>query len=313
MNDRAPVEVAVGVLIRSDGSALFARRPPGKACAGWWEFPGGKIEAGETVTRALARELEEELGITIDQSMPWVVREHVYPHAHVRLHFHRIFQWRGEPRPREGQALSWARPEGLALSPLLPASLPVIEWLKLPASLAISSASELGDERFLESLADQLRGGLRMLQLREPGMPAARFERLFEAVRLACEACGCLLMVNSAHPAHYWTEAGGVHLRAADLMRTGSRPGVARVGASCHNPDELSRAATLGADYAVLGPVKPTASHPGANGIGWEAFAEMAGATAIPVYALGGLSAQDLDEARTHGAHGVALKRAAWC
>jgi len=143
-------------------------------------------------------------------------------------------------------------------------------------------------------------------------MPADRFDRLFESVRAVCKACGCLLLVNSIHPERYWSEAGGVHLRAADLMRTDSRPRLARVGASCHNAGELARAADLGADYAVLGPVKPTASHPRAVGIGWEAFAAVAGATEIPVYALGGLGIADLDEARTHGAHGVALKRSAW-
>ncbi len=312
MNAPAPVEVAVGVLIRADGSVLFARRPPGKAYAGWWEFPGGKIESDETVTGALARELEEELGIVIGGSTPWVVREHVYPHAHVRLHFHRIFQWQGHPRPREGQELSWARAGAVELEPLLPASLPVVEWLKLPSVLAISCASELGDERFLDALERQLERGLRMLQLREPGMDAARFERLFRAVRAACTTRGCMLLVNSAHPARFWSEAGGVHLRAADLMQLDSRPAVARVGASCHDPHELARAASIGADYAVLGPVKPTASHPGASGIGWEAFGSIAGKTAIPVYALGGLDSRDLEEARARGAHGIALRRAAW-
>lgn len=94
------VDVAVGVLIRPDGAVLFGQRPAGKPYAGWWEFPGGKLEAGESVEQALARELHEELGIDVHESRPWVVREYRYPHAHVRLHFQRIVSWAGEPHGR---------------------------------------------------------------------------------------------------------------------------------------------------------------------------------------------------------------------
>ena len=118
------IDVAVGVLIRADGAVLFGQRPAGKPYAGWWEFPGGKLEAGESVEQALARELHEELGIVVHESRPWVVREHVYPHAHVRLSFQRIVSWSGEPRPREAQALAWRHPTAIDLAPLLPAAIP---------------------------------------------------------------------------------------------------------------------------------------------------------------------------------------------
>jgi len=134
VDSRAPVEVAVGVLRRADGALLFAQRPEGKPYAGWWEFPGGKVEAGESVVEALARELHEELGIVIEQGEPLEVVEFSYPHARVRLHFLVVSRWRGEPCSREGQAFSWQQPGAVAVGPLLPASVPVIERLAAAAA-----------------------------------------------------------------------------------------------------------------------------------------------------------------------------------
>ncbi|MGI4984264.1 MAG: NUDIX domain-containing protein [Janthinobacterium lividum] len=126
---RRPVtEVAVGILLQPDGRFLLAQRPVGKPYAGYWEFPGGKLETGESVEAALARELQEELGIDIAASEAWRVLEHDYPHAYVRLYFHKIRVWRGEPSGREGQAFLWQRAP-VDVAPLLPAALPVIEWL----------------------------------------------------------------------------------------------------------------------------------------------------------------------------------------
>ncbi len=126
---RVPVEVAVGVLRRADGALLFAQRPEGKPYAGWWEFPGGKVEAGESVDQALTRELHEELGIVVEHITPLDMIEFSYPHARVRLHFRVVSQWRGEPQSREGQAFSWEHPAAVGVGPLLPASVPVIERL----------------------------------------------------------------------------------------------------------------------------------------------------------------------------------------
>jgi 8-oxo-dGTP diphosphatase len=142
---RAVTAVAVGVLTRADGQVLLADRPAGKPYAGYWEFPGGKIEAGETVAQALARELHEELGVTIGAVHPWLVREFDYPHAYVRLHFCRVFDWRGAPAAREGQRLRFCQPAPLRdapadrpmpmpmPAPLLPAAVAVMRWLGLPA------------------------------------------------------------------------------------------------------------------------------------------------------------------------------------
>ena len=313
MSAAAPiVEVAVGVLVRPDGAVLFGQRLPGKPYAGWWEFPGGKLEAGETVTQALARELSEELGIAIEGSSPWVVREHVYPHAHVRLHFHRVDAWRGEPRSREGQALRWLKPDAIEAAPLLPAAIRVIGWLRLPPVHLISAASEIGEQAFLAALEARLRAGSAIVQLREPGMAPARFDALFRAVRARCLEHGARLLVNSRHPASYWRAADGVHLRAADLARLDRRPDVRWIGASCHDEAELGRACQLAPDYLLLGPIQATASHPGQPGIGWPRFTALAAPTSVPVYALGGLDDADGPVARRAGAHGLALRSAAW-
>jgi 8-oxo-dGTP diphosphatase len=140
---RATLEVAVGVVFREDGAVLFGQRLPGKPYAGWWEFPGGKLEAGESVEQALARELHEELGLTVTESVPWVVREFDYPHAYVRLHFQRVTRYLGVPQSREGQQLSWQQVGELSVTPILPAALPVIEWLALPMQIQCITADAL--------------------------------------------------------------------------------------------------------------------------------------------------------------------------
>jgi 8-oxo-dGTP diphosphatase len=124
---RRPVDVAVGVLIDAQGRFLLTSRPEGKVFAGYWEFPGGKLEAGESVEQALQRELHEELGITIGAAQPWQVEVMDYPHARVRLHFCKVFKWRGEFQMREGQTMAW---EQLPVQsrPVLPGTLPVLRW-----------------------------------------------------------------------------------------------------------------------------------------------------------------------------------------
>ena len=133
---RKHTEVAVGVLLReSDGALLISSRPAGKPYAGYWEFPGGKIEAGETVEEALRRELHEELGITIGGAQVWKTTEHDYPHALVRLHWCKVHEWAGEFEMREGQSMCWQQLP-LQVSPVLPGAMPVLEWMAQERGLA---------------------------------------------------------------------------------------------------------------------------------------------------------------------------------
>ena len=321
-------EVAVGIVFGEDGRVLIGQRLVGKPYAGWWEFPGGKFEPGEDAARALARELDEELGVQVLESRPWVVREHVYEHAHVRLHFRRVVRWRGTVTSREGQAFAWRPPGAIDVTPLLPAAIAPIRWLGLPAEYAISNAAELGADRFLALLERRLQAGprrLAMMQLREPQMAAPAFESLFESTLAMMRAAGARLLVSSRHPQRFWRQAsdatgGGVHLTGRDLHALAApaggapvqRPEAALVGASCHDSADLVVAGNRGADFAVLGPVKATASHPDAKPLGWAEFECAIGSTPIPVYALGGLGLADLEAAARRGAHGIATQRAAW-
>jgi 8-oxo-dGTP diphosphatase len=127
VNQALPIDVAVGILLKPNGDVLLACRPEGKPFAGYWEFPGGKVEQGESVFDALKREFEEEVGVQILSADPWCGVEHVYPHAHVRLHFFISRAWKGEAQAREGQKLAWQG--SVAVEPVLPATIPLLEWL----------------------------------------------------------------------------------------------------------------------------------------------------------------------------------------
>lgn len=131
--DREIIDVAVGVLFEKDGAFLLTTRPPGKVYAGYWEFPGGKLEPGETVAEALRRELSEELGVLIGAVSPWRTQLVDYPHAFVRLHFCKVHDWSGALQMREGQAFAWQQLP-VRVSPVLPGTVPVLAWLAAEAS-----------------------------------------------------------------------------------------------------------------------------------------------------------------------------------
>ena len=291
------IDVAAAVILRPDGSFLMARRPPGKLYAGYWEFPGGKIEPGEAPEAAIARELHEELGIDIGPACPWITRVFEYPHGVVHLRFFRIFEWRGEPHPREGQDIGWQTLDKLVSGPMLPANAPVLASLALPWEYAVTNASQVGAPAMLTHLERRLKWGLKMIQVREP---AGAEPFADEVIRLA-HRYGAKVLTKQPH-----ASADGVHFTAAQLMTLKERPTQGLVAASCHTREELEHAMRLGLDFAVLGPVKDKAA------IGWERFALLARDSGIPLYAIGGLIPDDLPQARRAGAHGVAMIRGSW-
>jgi 8-oxo-dGTP diphosphatase len=306
------VRVAAAVIVARDGRVLLAQRPAGKVYAGYWEFPGGKLEPGETPRHALDRELHEELGLTVRAAAPWLIQRFVYPHAHVELHFFRVFAWDGEPVGHDGQVFAWQTPGRFDVAPLLPANTPVLRALLLPPVYGITMATDLGETAFLDRARRAFDGGLRLVQLREKAWPEARQRALCDALLALAQPCGASVLLNGdAARARAWGCAG-VHWPAAQLAAAADRPEGMLCAASCHTAEELAKAGALGLDFAVLGPVQPTPSHPGAPAMGWERFGAIATGTTLPVFALGGLTAGDLDRAIAHGAHGIALRRAAW-
>jgi 8-oxo-dGTP diphosphatase len=306
------LEVAAAVILRADGSFLVARRPEGKVYAGYWEFPGGKIEEGEPADAALARELHEELGIDVRRIYPWVTRVFTYPHATVRLNFFRVLDWQGEPHSREQQEIRWQRLDAPIAEPMLPANAPILAALTLPAEYAITDAELLGVEPMLARLEQRLKVDLRLVQLRDKNMQPAERARFARRATELAHRYGARLLVNSDIELARSSGADGVHYTAHELMSLAERPGGMLAGASCHDARELAQAMSLELDFAVLGPVKPTASHPAATPLGWQRFAALARGVSIPVYAIGGLTSADLEPSWRCGAHGIAMISGSW-
>jgi 8-oxo-dGTP diphosphatase len=306
------VEVSAAVLQRPDGTFLLAQRPPDKIWAGYWEFPGGKVEQGETAHHALLRELHEELGITVQTAYPWLTRVFTYPHATVRLNFFRVTEWSGEMHPHEGQQFAWQQPGHANVAPILPANAPILRALELPTLYAISNAAELGVEPFLLRLQTRLDAGLKLIQLREKELPREELRTLAQRVVVLSHSSGAKVLLNGDVALAQEVGADGVQLTSAQLASLAQRPNVDWCAASCHSIEELRRAEMLGCDFALLSPVLPTLSHPGAMHLGWDRFAAITAETTIPVYALGGLKQDDTQSAWQHGAHGIALLRQAW-
>ena len=306
------VDVVAAVITRPDGSYLLAQRPPGKAYAGYWEFPGGKIEPGETALAALIREIREELGIEVLEAHPWLMRQHDYEHAAVRLRFFRVTRWRGEPVGLDGQRFEFQHPGLESVGPMLPANGPILQAVALPRTCGITNAGDSSIAEFLERLEVALARGLRMVQVRDKSLcPSLRAE--FAATVVArCHAHNARVLINADSSLAHSTGADGVHLTARQLAMTTTRPTFPLVGASVHSPDELVRARHLGCDFAFLGPVLATPTHPGGPCLGWDRFTEMVIDTELPVYALGGLAEDAMVEASARGAHGIALMRGAW-
>ena len=308
------VEVAAAVMLRVDGTEfLLAQRPEGKVYAGYWEFPGGKVEPGESVRDALIRELQEELGITVTACSPWLTRQFTYPHATVRLNFWRVTAWEGEigiTAPLEHAAVDWQKTGKTAtVSPILPANDPILKALSLPTMMAITNAEHEGTERQLERLEEALQTGLRLIQVRDKGWPPAQRLWFAEAVCRLAHSHGALVVINGDEEIARKVGADGVHLSSASLASCTQRPDFTWVGTSCHNAAEITRAGELGLDYALFGPVLPTPTHPENAGIGWAEFAGQLAGNTLPVLALGGMKPEMLPEAQQHGAHGIALMR----
>lgn len=304
------IEVAAGILADVQGKVLLMQRLPGKHLAGLWEFPGGKIEPGETVEQALTRELDEELGVEVLAAEPLIALPWRYPEKSVRLHAWRVTAWRGEPRAREGHPLRWTALRDMDVAHMPPADAPIVTALRLPPYYAISARDGRLPGSVCPGDADAAQPDP-LLQLRMPEAGRDEVRRAAQRVLAADPSLCDRLLIN--HDVGLARELGvGVHLKAAQLRELLGRP-LARdawVAASCHDGEELELAARLGLDFATLSPVCATVSHPDAVPLGWERFARLVADARLPVYALGGVGPDDLDHALAAGAQGIAGIRA---
>jgi 8-oxo-dGTP diphosphatase len=307
------IHVAAAVIVNDQGDVLIAKRPPEKHQGGLWEFPGGKVEADEDVVAALHRELFEELGIDVEQARPLIRVRHRYPDKSVLLDVWRVEQYSGEPHGREGQPVEWCAPEALSEREFPAANLPIIAAAQLPKCYLITP--EPGDQNeFLAGLETALEQGVRLVQMRARGLSGEGYKQLAKEVVAHCHAHGARVLLN-CDPA--WVAevgADGVQLSSSRLKSLTQRP-LGReylVAASCHSEAELQQAVRLEANFALLSPIKWTKSHPDTEPLGWDAMQRMIDEVAIPVYALGGVSRDDLEAAFAAGAQGIAAIRSLW-
>jgi 8-oxo-dGTP diphosphatase len=326
-------DVAVAVLMQRDGSFLLASRPQGKPYAGYWEFPGGKIEAGETVRDALTREIVEELNVVIEECTPWFTFGMHYEHATVRLHTWRVTRWRDVDannvkgmHAMEGQQFAWQRLGHITVAPTLPGCVPIFRALSLPTTYVITNASEIGVDAYLHNLSalseknaskfssnGEFDGSKfpQLIQVREKSLPPDALEKFAREVIAISREHQSRVLINADVALAEIVGAAGVHLTSAQLASFHERPDVAWVGASAHSREELIRACALKCDFAVVGSVNATASHPGQVPMGWDEFTRVVCNTPIPTFAIGGMRPTDLAHAVVCGAHGIAMQRAA--
>jgi len=307
------IQVVAAVLRDSTGRVLVAERPAGKSLAGFWEFPGGKLEPGETAFDALKRELHEELGIRVRHAYRLLRFSHRYPEREVELDVWRVTSWDGVVASQEGQHLAWVLAEELRDWQLLPADEPIVAALKQPLLMLVTPDPER-EVAFLEKLQRSLRAGVDLVQLRAPNMEAEGYDNLALAVLEMCRGHGARVILNTSPEQARMLHADGLHLsqRRMRSLRPEVVDGSMRVGISCHSAAELRAALEYAPDYLCLGPVQESATHPGVAALGWSAFATLAAMSPVAVYAIGGLRPKDLDTARQHCAHGIAAIRGLW-
>jgi 8-oxo-dGTP diphosphatase len=307
------MHVAVGVVRNDRGEVLLGRRHEGAHQGGLWEFPGGKVEPGETVTEALKREFHEEVGLDVRDFRPLIRVPYSYPDKQVLLDVWIIHEFSGEPHGREGQPVEWVALSDLPQREFPAANRPIITALGLPSLYLITPPACDDLPEFVRRLEAALRTGIRLVQFRTE-FPDGR------TVRAACEAAALCrhfdarLLVNADIGLACEIGAAGVHLKARQLAELDRKalPDSLLIGASCHNAVELTLAERLGADFAVLSPVMATESHPEADPLGWAGFHALVDHTALPVYALGGLGRDSLVDAIQQGAQGIAAIRGLW-
>ena len=308
------IHVAAAAVFNEKGEVLIAKRHDHQHQGGLWEFPGGKIQEGEPVEEALARELHEELGIDIEAPRPLIRVRHDYPEHSVLLDVWRVEKFSGEPHGKEGQPVEWVAPERLGDYDFPEANQPIVTACRLPDRYMITKEPADDVDAFLDKLKRGLDKGIKLVQLRAKGLDEAAYEALAERALAVCRERGAKLLLNGDPAVVERVGADGVHLTASRLMALEERPLEERylVTASCHDEAEVKKAESIGADFAVISPVLPTQSHPGAPTLGWPGLRLITEEAKIPLYALGGMKESHLDWTWTHGAQGYAAITGMW-
>lgn len=306
----AVIHVVAAVIRGREGKVLLAKRPAHLHQGDKWEFPGGKLEAGEGAEQALTRELREELGITPVVARPLIQVLHHYPEKSVFLDVWEVVAFSGQPSGREGQKIEWVAQEALGDYEFPPANVPIVTAAQLPSTILITpEPANIEPDVFFEHLQASLEAGVGWVILRSKTLGDGDFQDLADSVAEICEEFDVPLSLNGPEVA--FPEGAGLHLTEEQLLTyEGDFSGW--VSASCHSPESLRLAEEKGVDFVLLSPVLATASHPEAEPIGWEGFAEWVKSCLLPVFALGGVGNAEVMQARRCGAQGVAGIRGFW-
>ena len=311
------IEVAVGVLSRKendqDYEVLVAQRVVKDRYFEKWEFPGGKLEKGESPFSALYRELSEELEVKVLKAVPLIRLDHNYPDRSVRLHVFEVNEFSGEPHGKEGQAIRWVKPQQCAELDFLEANGPIVNAVLLPKLMLITNIAKYGLEKTLVCINSlQQSYGNIIVQLRENTSDIVLLNSYKEKIEQLLSQ-GSFLIFNGEPSLAQELGFTGVQLGAKMALRFARREELkfSWVGVSCHDSSELKQAEKI-ADFALLSPVQATTSHPGQLPKGWGFFESHAERATLPVYALGGLCIQDCEKVRLSQGQGVAILSAAW-
>jgi len=306
------LHVLAAVIRNTDGHFLLSQRLAGKHLAGCWEFPGGKKESEESRWDCLKRELHEELGINLEKARPLIAVRHQYPEKHVLLDVWVVEQFSGTPYAAESQPLQWFPADALSQLELPEADAPVLKALALPDRYQISKDCRDGEQNhwmdFYEQRCRAYPG--QILQLRCPSLSDAEYLNLLKRLQPSRQLYQTQVLIN--RPA-LWTKSqnacDGLHLSAREAVNQqwqAIAETVDCVSVSCHSVNELKHAQQLGAHCALLSPVLATATHPQSTPLGWTCFEQSVAAVNVPVYALGGMQPEHLQQAWQAGAQGIA-------
>ena len=301
------IHVAVGVIKTDDKHVLISKRHAHLHQGGLWEFPGGKIDAGETVQQALARESHEELGITVSQTQPLIQIPYDYGDKHVLLDVHVVTAYSGEPHSKEDQEIRIVPIAALRQFDFPAANRGIVSAVRLPQRYMITreyaSVTEL-----LDSVEQAIANGVTLIQYRDHSLDGRDYRQRLKQIRQCCVDNDVLLIANTSLENFQQHDVDGLHLTSRRLLDCQQRPVNESMwlGASVHNLSQLQHALSINVDYVLLSPVKYTASHPDALPIGWSGFQSMALQSSVPVYALGGMTDDDLSTAIACGGRGIA-------